>query len=172
MKTEDWIYIAPQRIRQKSLALPQCQIWPDFEALNMQRLARVFEFQSAIAFIGSGASACLKYPSWADLVPDSCRQILSGGKELKLTGKDIDTQQALQIIEQLVNDPSDKDGATVIFEHIKGRFTEKKELADKKQTIEDLEKQEGYTFGSLADLPVRRFVTTNYDKEKIGRAHV
>lgn len=71
MQDQDWHYIAPHRIRTEELrvAVPACTRWPERESLNLQRLARVLEFQGCVAFLGAGASSEKKYPQWAELLP-------------------------------------------------------------------------------------------------------
>ena len=153
------MYVAPQRIRQRSLALPEFRTWADFEALNMQRLARVFEFQSCIAFVGSGASRCLGYPSWTELVPPP-EKIPAGLQVLKLNSEHIGPQQALQIIEQVV-----KGGEEVVLGHLEEVFIHNMADPPINEKIHNLRARQNYTFDPLVNLPVRRFVTTNYDEE-------
>lgn len=65
----NWLYVAPQRIRAGRRAHTKYERWEDIEYLNVQRLARVFEFHGCIGFVGSGASADLGYPPWDELFP-------------------------------------------------------------------------------------------------------
>ena len=158
METKHWIYVAPQRIRQEELALPRCKSWDDFEALNMQRLARVFAFHSCVAFVGSAASLCLGYPTWPGLIPDPFARERFTEDELKR--KRIDVTQAIQIIEEL-----GPDAQKAVNEHLLKVLSHGADKPTLENRVTEAKKKDDYTFGALLDLPIRRFVTTNYDKE-------
>jgi hypothetical protein len=93
MPQNGWIYIAPHRIRKAPLNFPFSGQWEQVEEINMQRLARVFEFQGCIAFVGSGASIPLHYPSWEDLIDAAFIQKVKEEKGIDLGTAFVDPTQ-------------------------------------------------------------------------------
>ncbi len=171
MQLKDWQYVAPQRIRTGVLALPKAQSWPEIQSINYQRFARILEFQGCIAFVGSGSSLALGYPKWNDLLPPSDHSEipdLNKRAYRELIGvvakSEIDPPQALEIAENLLGDESKSEGRQesgrgVILRHLRRRFDEAREKAVKTA------RHQASPLEALLTLPIRRFITTNYDLE-------
>ena len=159
-----WHYVAPHRIRTGGLALPKRKSWGEIEDLNLQRFARILEFQGCIAFVGSGASCDLEYPGWKKLLPrDPLYEELR--KELKKEA--IEAPAALEIAADLFEaredgGESNTGGRQFLVGHIEGLFEKAKKKAEGKRSKGELTHE---PLPALLDLPLRRFITTNYDEE-------
>ena len=84
----------------------------------------MFEFQSTnIAFVGSGASACLGYPSWSNLLPERWIKLPSGTIDLK--SRHLEPPRALQMLEELIP-PGENKHVTCsrLYDHLRKTFSE------------------------------------------------
>jgi tetratricopeptide (TPR) repeat protein len=180
MTFKDWIYVAPHRVRDGALSKPETSGWDELHQLNMQRLARALEFKGCVAFVGNGASACLGYPAWTELVPNidefvkmaspdpaKPHPLLACKAELDLIRNMVEkdlvlTPEALQLAE----DEIEAHFATEKLEERSGRLAMMpwfKELLRDRTEAERVGKHD--PFPGIVNLPVCRFVTTNYDEE-------
>jgi tetratricopeptide (TPR) repeat protein len=179
MSRAEWVYVAPHRIRAGILAFPKPNNWKEIEELNMQRLARVFEFRGCVAFVGSGASRALvrDYPGWDGLVPcekdfqklehdsfdeTSVKELLALVAETSAKAH-VSPTQAVQILQRLLGKDG-KDGRKELFcKYIFKKFDSAAKAAEAQDEARG--PADKSPFQALLDLPIRRFVTTNYDME-------
>ncbi len=169
-----WHYVAPHRVRSGNLALPKCESWEEIQDLNLQRFARTLEFQGCVAFVGSGASLPLGYPKWKGLLPEA-------GELLK---DDPIRAQELEALRKLIQSEADAIGCPEAFEIAQDLLTTKRgdrETSGRDEIINDLrsrfeegarrrelekgQEKDDPPLPALLDLPIRRFITTNYDYE-------
>lgn len=184
MNLPHWIYIAPQRIRRNGLAFPRCTVWKDLQELNLQRLARVLEFQGCVAFVGSGASCDVGYPRWKELLPADLKQADREALDDLLDRGRIEYPVALQIAAELSRPEEDPDKRREGEQSRSGSLESGRlmrlaklsmltQLADKfasgpAKHLADAARSGGGNrnpFDALLELPIRRFITTNYDPE-------
>lgn len=133
-------------------------------------LARALNLRTVVAFIGSGCSAPLEYPVWRELVQGIVSATIDqvappvkarfeGILERFASEESFDTRSLmfyLSLCQQHLPKKGSKDG---LHEHIAGEIKRIREGAERHRDTE-------YNpYNVLKELPIRRFVTTNYDHE-------
>jgi tetratricopeptide (TPR) repeat protein len=174
-----WCYVSPQRIREGVLAVPHQQSWNDIEDLNVQRLARVLEFEGCIGFVGSAMSIPLGYPRWDELLPDPnsipiCEAMTQYHKLRELAQKTeslLEIPQALEIAEELLGNGDRAIGRRVLVNNLIARFRLNKTLpvtgvdGGQHSAPSSAEAAQHPPLERMLELPIRKFVTTNYELE-------
>jgi tetratricopeptide (TPR) repeat protein len=142
----DRIYIAPQHVDSKQFG----HDWETIQKLNIQRLARVLDLKTTIAFLGSGCSRPLGYPSWEDLV-----QVESGHRLEGLNGKEA-KEQAIRFV-----------GAPSILDLLDDQDTVYTQVIQQfhRYSTPPYSNPKDNPYNELLDFTIRRFITTNYDTE-------
>ncbi len=173
---DSWPSIAPDRIK------PHHKDWKDIQAYNLQLLCRALASQTTIVFTGAGVSLDHKLPLWGELyqrlfdslknetapqlgnlaIPlgrladqhsdDEQRRSRSEGFQSTLAN---DLPSAFQLLQEAIPCPPEAPAR-----ERRRRFTNALEMAigDPQPPADE---QDPYR--ALLQLPVRRFVTTNYD---------
>src|ERR1700728_683080 len=170
-----WHYVAPHRIRIGALDFPRCRTWAHIEELNLQRFARILEFQGCVAFVGSGASVPLGYPKWNDLLPHVDNVEYQQLRKLLLDeNSGLDCPQAIEIAEELLGRGDSNRGRQKIVEHLSSQFYDEIAKKTRRENIfRNMPEFDEPPLPRLLEFPIRRFITTNYDSEieqAIGKA--
>jgi len=154
------------------LPLPLGATPEERELHSRQMLLRAFNLKTTVAVVGSGCSIPLKYPSWADFTrqvldrtiralgirhPDV--RILIDYRDSLKPGKSSQGQEtSMMLYIGACRDVLERNGKIVVYkEYIQNTFG-RAEKNLKKSYLNN-------PYFDLVDLPVRRFVTTNYDCE-------
>lgn len=143
---------------------------PEREARSRVMLERALNLRTMIAFVGSGCSAPLGYPVWKDLVARVVAETRSRKKW------DADATARLKAFQARLDDSD-----SVIMRNLIFYLGYCQSLLDPDGTIEEFHSYIASIFESAArrarrkgkhnpyealkELPIRRFITTNYDRE-------
>jgi len=134
--------------------------WQEHRAHSLGMLLRALKQGNAVAFVGSGPSTPLGYPSWAQLAQDAVDQARSSAP----AGSDIEKQLgrfAADLKTQGWKDPTYLKyyiGVALRVLGEAGAFIRKRYSQRQVQIS-----PESNPYAALVRLPIRRFVTTNYD---------
>ena len=156
------------------LPLPAEASWEDRMQRNSEMLSRVLNLRTTVAFIGAGCSIPLGYPSWGKMTLTLVEAILSAFSDHP-NSKNFD--QELRRLKRLKKKLGSQSSISVDLMFYIGLC---KQLADR-ETWEDNPflvyfrnefKRGQYPnnptinpYHALMDLPITRFITTNYDCE-------
>jgi tetratricopeptide (TPR) repeat protein len=130
-------------------------------------LHRALNLRTTIAFVGSGCSSPLGYPSWLQLVRDVIGFTISQG------GWDGETMQRLRAFEKRLRRPVVARNVifylgfcqTLLDRNREGRFHSY--IASRiKEVMSGVERDGAHNpYRALKTLPIQRYITTNYDHE-------
>lgn len=117
-------------------------------------LVELVRSRSAMAFVGSGVTSQLGYPTWPQLIDSLATEVRAGGvEELQSNGLPITVEQVLREFkgEPLVQ-------AQILKENLGERYF------PLMATIFGLKEQRIAPIADLVSLPFRHFLTSNYDR--------
>ena len=155
---------------------------------SKQMLARVLNLHTTVAFVGSGGSVPLDYPSWPEFTRLVVEKTLSHVAGHSSTSNEL--QERLErFAQQLKTETIASDRLLFMLGVCQRAFQESdpKKGKEKFRTfVAELfelkeEKKDGNPYHALMDLPINRFVTSNYDfeleralafKRKVPQSHL
>lgn len=143
----------------------------DLERRSRIMLARALNLRTVVAFIGSGCSAPLGYPVWRGLVTDLVKETIGHVSSLSLRARFTGIHKRLAEPTNSISTRSLMFYLSLCQQHLKVGDSDVLHdyIAEQIRTFErEAEKHRDKDYNpytALGKLPIRRFVTTNYDLE-------